>query len=171
VLLVPAVAFSDFILAIHILAAVVGFGIVFAFPILFAAAARMDPAVMPWLLRARQQVGRYLVNPGLLVLLLAGIYLASDQHQWKYFYVGWGVAAVVVIGAIEGSLIIRQSGRLAEVAERDLAATGVAAGGQRVSADWSPEYVRGARRLRIGTTLIQLIVVITVFLMATHAGR
>src|ERR1700684_2325173 len=68
-MLVTAVAFSDFVLAIHILAAVVGFGIVFAFPVLLAAAARMDPSVMPWLLRARQQVGRYLVNPGLLVLL------------------------------------------------------------------------------------------------------
>jgi hypothetical protein len=170
-LLVPAVAFADFILAIHILAAVVGFGVLFGFPLLLANASRLDPAVLPWLLRARQQVGRYLVNPGLLVLLLAGIYLASDLHQWKSFYVQWGVAAVIVIGALEGSLIVRRSGHLAEVAERDLAATGVAAGGQRVSAQWSPEFNSGLRVLTNAGWLIDAIVVITVFLMATHAGR
>jgi hypothetical protein len=170
-LLVPAVAFADFILAIHILAVVVGFGVLFAFPVLFASASRLDPTVLPWLLRARQRVGRYLVSPGLLILILAGIYLASDEHQWKSFYVQWGLAAAIVIGALDGALIGRRSGRLAEVAERDLAATGVAAGGQRVSAQWSPEFTSGLRVLAIGGGLINVIVVITVFLMATHAGR
>ncbi|MDQ6835274.1 MAG: DUF2269 domain-containing protein [Actinomycetota bacterium] len=169
--LAPAVAFSDFILAIHILAVVIGFGVVFAFPIMLSTATRLDPGVLPGLLRARQRAGRYLVNPGLLVLLLAGIYLATDEDQWKSFYVQWGVAAVIVIGALEGSLMNPRSGRLAGVAERDLAATGVAAGGQRVSAQWSSEYVRGQRLLSIGGWLIAVIVVITVFLMATHAGR
>ncbi|MGI9184527.1 MAG: hypothetical protein ACR2GZ_06105 [Solirubrobacteraceae bacterium] len=166
----PAVAFSDFILAIHILAVVLAFGVTFAYPLLFTAAAKLDPSVTPWLLRSRQRIGRYLVNPSLLVVLLAGIYLAGDKHQWSSFYVGWGVVAVIVIGAIEGSLIVRGAGRLADLAARDLAANGVAAGGQRVSAPWSPEYVAGFRRLTIAGTVVQGIVVVTVFLMATHAG-
>ena len=93
-MLVAAVSFPQVVLAIHILAVVIGFGSVFAFPILFAAAARTDPGVTPWLLRARQRLGRYLVNPGLLVVIIAGIYLASKLHQWGNFYVGWGVLAV-----------------------------------------------------------------------------
>lgn len=169
-LVAPAVAFSDFVLAIHILAVVIAFGVVFAYPLLFAAASRMDPSVTPWLLRSRQRIGRTLVNPALLVVLLAGIYLASDEHQWSSFYVGWGVVAVIVIGAIEGSMVIRSAGRLAELAQRDLATAGVAAGGQRVTAQWSPEYSAGFRRLAIAGTVIQAIVVITVFLMATRAG-
>jgi uncharacterized membrane protein len=168
--LVDAVAFSDFILAVHILGVVVGFGAVFAFPMLFAAAARTDPAVIPWLLRARQRVGRYLVNPGLLVILLAGIYLASDEHQWSNFYVGWGIIAVIVLGAIEGSVIVRRAGALATLAEADLAATAVAAGGRRTSATWSPEYAAALRRFSAAGNLMALIVVVTVFLMATHAG-
>lgn len=163
-------AFSDLVLAVHILAVVIGFGVTFAYPILFAAAARLDPNVTPWLLRTRQRVGRYLVNPGLLVLVLAGIFLATDEHQWSRFYVQWGIAAAIVIGGIEGALIIPRSGRLAEIAERDLAATGVPAGGQRVSATWSREYVRGRRLLTIGGVLIELVVVFTVFLMAARAG-
>lgn len=170
-MLVTAASFSDFVLAVHILAAVIAFGVVFAYPLLFAAAGRLDPNVTPWLLRARQRVGRFLVNPALLVLVVAGIYLAADLHQWKYFYVQWGIAAALVIGGVEGALIIPRAGRLAAVAERDLAATGVPAGGRRVSAQWSPEYLSGQRLLRIGGVLIELIVVITVFLMATHAGR
>jgi hypothetical protein len=168
--LVPAVAFSDFILAIHILAAIVGFGVVFAYPLMLTAASRTDPALLPWLLRARQQIGRYVVNPGLLVLLLAGIYLASDLHQWSNFYVGWGVIAVIAIGAIEGSMIVRGAGKLADVAQRDLAGTAVPAGGQRTSATWSPEYTAGLRRLTTAGIAVQAIVVVTVFLMATHAG-
>ncbi|MGZ4176927.1 MAG: hypothetical protein ACXVUX_11985 [Solirubrobacteraceae bacterium] len=165
-----AVAFSDFILAIHILGVVIGFGAVFAFPLLFSAAARTYPAVIPWLLRARQQAGRYLVNPGLLVVVLAGIYLASDKHQWSSFYVGWGIIAALVVGALEGSFIIRPAGRIAALAERDLAATAVPAGGQRTSATWSPEYTVALRRFSLAGTAMALIVVVTVFLMATHAG-
>ena len=169
-MIATAVAFSSLVLAVHILAAVIGFGVLFAYPMLLSAAGRVDPGVIPWLLRTRQSIGRYLVNPGLLILLVAGIYLATDEHQWSHFYVQWGIAAVFVIGAVEGSLIIPRSGRLAAVAERDLAATGVAGGGQRVTAPWSPEYVAGFRRLSMLGGLIELVVVITVFLMAIHAG-
>jgi hypothetical protein len=169
-MLAPAVAFSNFILAVHFLGVVIGFGVVFAYPVLYAVAARNNPSVTPWLLHTRKLVGRYVVNPGLLVVLLAGIYLASDEHRWSSFFVGWGVAAVVAIGAIEGSVIMPRSGRLAAIAERDLAATAVAAGGQRTSATWSAEYVAAARQLSRAVALLQAIVVVTVFIMATHAG-
>ncbi|MFZ1996578.1 MAG: hypothetical protein WAU75_20870 [Solirubrobacteraceae bacterium] len=169
-MLVTAAAFPDVILAIHILGVVVGFGFVFAFPVLFATAVRTDPAVIPWLLRARQRVGRYVVNPGLLVIVLAGIYLASDEHQWGNFYVGWGIIAAIVLGALEGSFIVRPAGRLAELAERDLASTAVAGGGQRTSATWSPEYTAALRRFSRAGNVMALIVVVTVFFMATHLG-
>jgi hypothetical protein len=157
--LVPAVAFSDFILAIHILAAIAGFGIVFAYPLLLSAASRTNPAALPWLLRTRQRLGRYLVNPALLVLVIAGA-----------FYVGWGIAAAILIGAIEGVFMTRGTGHLAEVAERDLAGTAVPAGGQRTSATWSPEYSAGLTRVTNAGLALQAIIVVTVFLMATHAG-
>jgi hypothetical protein len=167
--LAPAVTFSSFILAVHILGAIVGFGITFGYPLLLAAAARMDPAVTPWLLRTRQRLGRYLVNPGLAVVVVAGIYLATDEHYWKSFFVAWGIIAAILIGAIEGSIIIPRAGRLALVAERDLAATAVPAGGRRTSATWSREYVAGYRLFAVAGALLQVIVVVTVFVMATRA--
>jgi len=170
VLLAATITFAQFVLAIHILAVVIGFGGVFAFPLLFGAAARADPAVIPWLLRARQQLGRYLINPGLLVVVLAGVYLASKEHQWSSFYVGWGIIAAIVLGALEGSVIVRSAGRLAEQAQRDLAATAVPAGGQRTSATWSAEYVATMRRFTLAGNAMAAIVVLTVFFMATHLG-
>jgi uncharacterized membrane protein len=165
-----AITFPNVVLAIHILAVVVGFGGVFTFPPLFGAAARADPQVIPWLLRMRQRVGRYLINPGLLIVVLAGIYLASKEHQWSHFYVGWGIIAALVIGALEGSFITRPAGRLAELAERDLAATAVPSGGRRTSATWSDEYTAGLRRFALAGNAMAAIVVLTVFFMATHLG-
>ncbi len=168
---ISAVVFSDFILAIHILAVVVAFGATFVYPLLFAAALKVDPTVVPWLLHTMQRIGRFVINPGLTVVVLAGIYLATDLHQWGSFYVQWGIGASLVIGAIEGAFMIPREGRLAVVAQRDLAAAGVPAGGQRLSATWSREFRGGLRRVALGGALLDLIVVVTVFLMATHAGR
>jgi hypothetical protein len=62
-------------------------------------------------------VGRRLINPALLIVLLAGVYLASNLHQWSATYVQWGLAAVVVLGGLEGGLMIPCEG-LADLAER-----------------------------------------------------
>jgi uncharacterized membrane protein len=169
-MLVAAVSFPQIVLAIHILGVVVGFGSVFAYPLLFAAAARNDPEVTPWLLRMRQRLGRYLVNPGLLVVVICGVYLASKLDQWSSFYVGWGIIAAIALGALEGSYIIRPAGRLATLAERDLAATAVPAGGRRTSATWSPEYAAGIRRFTLVGNAMAVIVLLTVFFMAIQLG-
>jgi uncharacterized membrane protein len=168
--LITAVSLAQVVLAVHILAVVIGFGSIFAYPMLFAAAARHDPGVTPWLLRSRQRVGRYLVNPGLLVVVIAGIYLASKLDQWSNFYVGWGIVAAIVLGALEGSYIIRPAGRLATLAERDLAATAIPAGGQRTSATWSPEYTAGIRRFTLVGNAMALIVFLTVLFMSLQLG-
>jgi hypothetical protein len=111
----------------------------------------------------QQIVGRRLINPSLALVLIAGIYLASDLHQWKSFYVGWGLVAAVVIGALEGAVMIPGEGRLAELAARDVAA----AGDDPVT--WSPEYQAQVRRIGAFGTLLSLLIVVTVFLMTVQA--
>ena len=46
------------------------------------------------------------VNPALVVILGAGIYMASDAHHWGEFFVQWGTGVVIVIGALVGSVLI-----------------------------------------------------------------
>lgn len=168
-MLVPAVAFSDFILAIHILGVVVGFGATFAYPVIFTAARRADPKVMPFLWGTLKRIDRYIVNPGLLVVVLAGIYLASEGHYWSDFFVAWGIVAALVIGGVVGSYMIPRERKLEELATREVAAAG-AGGGTVATVTWSPDYQKLQKQVATMGMILDLIVVVTVFLMATHAG-
>jgi uncharacterized membrane protein len=164
----PALAatFTDYVLAVHILGVVIAFGATFAYPVIFASARRADPSVMPWLFSVMQRIDRFIVNPGLTLVLIAGIVLASKFHVWSEFYVQWGLASVVVIGAGVGAFMIPREGKLAKVAQRDLEAAPVGGGG---GSPWSPEYDKLLRQVSVGGLVLDLIVIVTIFLMATHA--
>jgi len=160
---VTAVMFWQVVLAVHIVAVVAAFGVTFAYPLFGAVGARLDPRAMPWFHRMQAVIGRRLISPGLGVVLLAGIYLASHLHQWKAFYVEWGVGVSLVLGAIEGAFMVRSEARLGDLAERDVAAAGSGA------VKWSAEYESLVRRVAAVGAGMSLLVVITVYLMTVQA--
>jgi uncharacterized membrane protein len=155
-----AVSFYDVVLAVHIMAVVVAFGATFAYPIIFAVGARTDPRSLPVLHKISYTVERLLVNPGLLLVLIAGVYLASKGHHWSEFFVQWGLAVVVVIGAVVGVVLIPASKRAQELAERDIAASGEGA------IEMSAEYQAVVRRLSSVGTLLSVLVLVTILFMA-----
>jgi len=155
-----AVSFYDIVLAVHIMAVVVAFGATFAYPIIFAVGARTDPRSLPILHKISYTVERLLVNPGLLLVLIAGVYLASKGHHWSEFFVQWGLAVVVVIGAVVGVVLIPASKRAQELAERDIAASGEGA------IEMSAEYQAVVRRLSSVGTLLSVLVLVTILFMA-----
>ena len=71
-MLVPAVFFWQIALAVHIVFVVAAFGIVVSYPLIAIAADRLDPRSAPMMLRLRQLMGRSLINPGLLLVVIAG---------------------------------------------------------------------------------------------------
>lgn len=146
------------------MAVVVAFGVTFAYPIMFTVAARHDPRSLPLVHRIEYTVERMLINPGLALVLLAGIYLASKGHYWSDFFVQWGLAAVVVIGALIGAVMIPTAKRAELAAARDLAASG---DGEMVLGE---EYRALVRRLTAVGTLLSLIVLVTILFMALHVG-
>jgi hypothetical protein len=158
-MLVPAVMFWQVALAIHIAAVVVAFGVTFAYPIFAVVGEKLDRSAMPWFHRMTVQISRRLIGPGLAVVLIAGIYLASKLHQWHFFYVQWGVAVAIVLGALDGAFVSRSNARLAEMAERDLAAGGA----------WSAEYLKLRQRTAVVGSAMSLLVLVTVYLMAVQA--
>ena len=160
----PAASLFEVVLAIHIMAVVVAFGVTFAYPIMFTVAVRQDPRGLPLVHRIEYTIERTLINPGLLLVLLAGIYLASKGHYWSDFFVQWGLAAVVVIGALVGGVMIPTAKRAELAAARDVAAGG---NGEIVLGD---EYRALVRRLTVVGTLLSLIVLVTILLMALHVG-
>jgi len=160
----PVASLYEVVLAVHIMAVVVAFGVTFAYPIMFTVAARHDPRSLPLVHRIEYTVERMLINPGLALVLLAGIYLASKGHYWSDFFVQWGLAAVVVIGALIGAVMIPTAKRAELAAARDLAASG---DGEMVLGE---EYRALVRRLTAVGTLLSLIVLVTILFMALHVG-
>jgi uncharacterized membrane protein len=143
-------------LFIHVLAVVVAVGPTFGYGIFVGTAESSSPRSVPAVLRGIQRADRYLVSPGLLVILLAGIYLMAKGH-WdaSESFIGVGfVGIVILLGMVHG--FFRPNNRKAlELAERDLAA------GDTLGA----EYAAVAKRLETAGKLAGAIVVIVVFFM------
>ncbi len=159
-ILPPAASAYELVMALHIMAVVTAFGVTFAYPVIFAVGAKTQPRAMPLLHRIEYTIERWLVNPSLLVVLAAGIFLASDGHHWSEFFVQWGFAVVIVIGAAVGAVMIPTSKKAEQAAERDI----VAAGDGEVV--FGQEYQGLVRRLNlVGTTLSALVLLTIVFMV------
>lgn len=156
-----AVTIYNVVLSIHIMGVVIAFGVTFAYPIMFAIAAKQDPRSLPLMHRVERVIDRTLINGALLIVLGAGLYLAADGELFKEFFVQWGIGAIIAIGALVGSVMIPTSKRAQETIERDLAAAG---DGELTP---SEEYRKLARRLASVGTLLSVLVLVTIFFMAT----
>jgi hypothetical protein len=157
----PATSAYDVVLGVHIIAVVIAFGVTFAYPIMFSLAVRHGARNLPLMHRISLACERILVNGGLTVVLAAGIFLASDGHHWKEFFVQWGLGAVVVIGAVVGAVMIPANKRAIALAERDIAGAGE--GGEIAM---SAEYQTLTRRIQTVGTALSVLVVATIFIMA-----
>ena len=159
-MLAAGVFFWQVVLAVHVAAVVVAFGVTFAYPLIALAAMKMEPRAIIFFHRLQQFLGRRLVSPGLLVVLLAGIYLAGHFHQWGQFYVQWGIGVAIVLGGIEGAFMIPTAGKLADLAERDLGA------GEGKPSD---EYLALRNRVAAAGAVMSGLVLITVYVMTVNA--
>jgi hypothetical protein len=163
-MLVSAVAFWQIVLAIHIAAVVIAFGVTFAYPIFGVVGSQLDPRAMPWWHRMQVYLGTRLITPGLAVVLVAGIYLASKLHQWSFFYVQWGLGAAIVIGALGGLFFAPTERKLAEVAEQDIKAAGEG------EVKWSAEYQALTRREAAVGAATSVLILLTVYFMTVQTS-
>jgi hypothetical protein len=93
------------------------------------------------------------------LVLAAGIFLASDGHHWSEFFVQWGLAAIVVIGALVGAVMIPTAKRAEQLAHQAVAAAG---GG---APEFGDEYRIAVQRLSVVGSLLSTLVVVTIVLM------
>jgi hypothetical protein len=160
-----AVAFYEVITALHVLAVVFAFGATLAYPVLIGAITRANPRALPALYRALHAISQKVIMPGVAAIVVFGVYLASELHYWHAFFVQWGLAVAIVIGAIEGAYLGPREKRLIEVADRD-----VAAATSEGEVTFSAEHDTLIRRIGGVGALMDLLVVITIFFMVAHLG-
>jgi len=163
--MVLAVAFYEVVLALHILAVVIAFGATFAYPVILSTVTRADPRALPSVYRAIHAISQRVISPGLLAVVIFGAYLASKLHLWHAFFVQWGLGVALVIGAVEGMYIGPREKRLVAVAEADVSSTGPGAEVQQ-----SETHRALVRSVGGAGALMDLLVVITIYFMATHTG-
>jgi len=161
---VLAVTFYELALIAHIAAAIVAFGVVFAYPVLLATGRRVSPAAMPALHRAQNRIGQVVVTPAATVVLLAGLYMASDRWDFSQSWISTGILIVVVLLGLGGAYFSPRERRLAELAERDIAASGDG------EVAFSEEYERLSRQVAIAGAVTYALVIAAVWVMVTKPG-
>jgi hypothetical protein len=148
------------VLAIHVATVIATFGVIFARPLVFAAANRQDRRSLPLLHRIEYTVERVLVAPGAVVVVLTGAYMANwGVGRWGDFYVWWGICVVALIGAALVVVMIPTARRAETVAARDLLAS--PAGAVLLSG----EYLALTRRLALVSGVLCALVLVTMLFM------
>lgn len=146
---------------IHVSAAVVGFGATFAGAVAFPLALR-HPRHLPFVHHLSLAINRRLATPALVVVLVTGFYQVG-KGNWSMgsFWISATLVIVIVLGGLVGAYFVPTDRKLAEMAEREIAAAG--------DGPFTPsaEYQRLAQREGGVGALAGLLIVIAVFLMVT----
>lgn len=142
-------------LFIHILAVVLAFGPTFAYGLIFSLMPKY-PRSAPAFFEAIRKVDTYLVNPGMLVVLIAGIYLMSDRNwDGSEPFIIVGFIAIVALFGLQHAFFRPQGRKAQELVERDL----------KAGDSFSAEFEEVSRRLGMVGPIAGLIVVVAIFFM------
>jgi uncharacterized membrane protein len=140
---------------LHILAVVLAFGPTFGYALFFSVVPQF-PRAAPALLAGVQRCDRYLVNPGMIVILLAGVYLLVDgPWQAGDAFISVGFLAIFVLFGLQHAFFQPQTAKARELAERDL----------KSGDSLSEEFDALSERIGKIGGLAGLIVVVTIFFM------
>lgn len=140
---------------IHILAVVLAFGPTFAYGLIFSLMPKY-PRAAPAFFEAIRKVDRYLVDPGMVVVLLAGIYLMAEGNwDGSETFITIGFLAIIVLFGLQHAFFRPQGRKAQELAERDL----------EQGDSFSAEFEEISRRLGTVGPVAGLIVVVTIFFM------
>jgi uncharacterized membrane protein len=146
--MIAAVTFYEVVVWIHVLAVVIAFGGVFAYPVVGAALRRAG--ALPLFHSTWAQLWSRVVTPAMVVVLLAGMYLATDADAWSEAWVSGSFVGLIVLFAIAGI------------------ATGWERKAAQLAAASDAGYKALATRLRGAAGAAMAIVVVVLFLMVAQ---
>jgi uncharacterized membrane protein len=155
-----AVTFYDVVLSVHILAVVVAFGVVFAYPVIDTQLKRAHPDDLASLHRLHLALARSVVTPAMVVVLLAGLYLALDRWSLGDPWISATFAILFVLFGLTGAVLTPADKKLVELAERDT----------RSGSGPSEEYLAESRKADAFGSLALLLVLVAIVLMTVKPG-
>ena len=153
----------EIFVAIHVIAVLLAYGLPLAYPLMLPWLRRHHPRSMPGVHAVQHRLNKILTGPGTLLVLGAGIYLSSKADAWDEPFVGVGFVAVLIIAGA-GGWVVGASEKMARLAEADVARAGSG------DVTWSEEYEETWKHYERVEMALGLVVLVTVFLMATKPG-
>jgi uncharacterized membrane protein len=160
-MLTATITFYNVVEFVHISSAILAFGATYAYAFAFAVAERSDPRSMPSMLRWTHNFERFMLTPGMVVLLASGMYMAADLDLFDEFFVMAGLGVILILFGLTGAYFFPRERRLLELAERDVGA----AGGGEVS--FGDDFTRLYKQVNNMGILAGVLVLVVVFLMTT----
>jgi hypothetical protein len=142
--------FYDVVLWIHNTAVIAAFGALFAYPVFLAVNARAPLAQRATLHSLQIAFSKRVTGPAIGVILIAGVYLATDAGVWEKPWVGISLALLFVIAGLGATVLRRGEERLLAAAE----------------AGDEPGYASALGGVQTWTYLTIALLVLTVFVMA-----
>ena len=147
--------------SVHIMAVVAAYGLPMAYPMLLPYLRRRHPRSMPGVHDVQHRLNVRLTGPGTVLILAAGIYMASKHHLWDETWVAVPVGILAVIAVVGGAVIVPSSRRMSTLARTDVDAAGAAG-----AVAWSNEYNRVYARYMAAEVLLGVLVLVAIFFMA-----
>jgi hypothetical protein len=144
--------------AVHVMAVVAAYGLPMAYPMLLPYLRRRHPHSMPGVHDVQYRLNQRLTGPGTVIVLGAGVYMASKHHLWGEAWVAVPVTIMAVIVVLGGGLVVPASRKMAQLSRADVDAAGA-------SVTWSDEYNRVWGRYLAAETLLGVLVLVAVFFM------
>jgi uncharacterized membrane protein len=155
-----SIEFYDVVLFLHAAAVLLAFGPTFGYAFFQGFAERFFPRSIPNVMRTFGTVDRFLVIPGMLVILATGVYLVLEgPWDWEDTFVNVGLTGIIVLLVLQFAVLGRIERRLAELAERDIAASGSG------DVELSDEYWAASKRSAIWGSLAGVVILVILFFM------
>jgi hypothetical protein len=152
-----AVTFYSVVVAVHVMAIVLAFGVTFAYPILGPFIGKNHPGSLRAFHEAQERIGKFLITPFATLALITGIYLASDQDLFDKIWVQVPMGILIVLLGLGGAFFAPTERKAAALAPAE---------GQPPS----PEYMALNMRVAKVGTAANLLVLVAIFMMVAKPG-
>jgi hypothetical protein len=130
------------------MAVVAAYGLPLAYPLLIPYVRRNNPEALPGVHAVQYRLNKYLTGPATAVILLAGVYLATEHDLWGEPWVIVGLLSIAVISGLGGALVLPAAERMSQL--------------RGDSAEYAAVY---SRYMRAEVTLV-VVVLVAIFFMA-----
>ena len=159
------ISFYNVVLFVHIAAVVLAFGVTFSFPIVMAVARKRYERHMGFYHRVQALIGSRLIGPLGGLVLLAGLYLAiKGPYEFGDPWIGSTLLLLIIILGVGGGFLGPREERLADMADRDIAAS--PEGAVRFGSDYEQTF----NQVRTVTVTLNVLILLSIFLMVTKPG-